>query len=92
VQSDLIDSRTDPIDSWVDFDQSSSLGSSADAWIECRETDDDPTGSPVSWSDWKRCDSGDFECWGMEFRVQFRSYDSAYNVSIDTVRVKAENI
>lgn len=87
----LLDDRITNIDDWVDFDGTTGIGSVCDAWLEARETDTDPTGSPT-WSAWKRVDSADFQCWGMQFRAQLRSTDAAYNVGITTLQVKAENI
>jgi hypothetical protein len=45
--NDLIDQRTGDVDDWEDWD--GTAGASADAYIEVRETDDDPASSP-SWS------------------------------------------
>ena len=87
----LLDDRITDIDDWADFDGTTGIGSVCDAWLETRETDTDPTGSPT-WSDWKRVDSADYQCWGMQFRAQLRSTDPAYNVGITTLQVKAENI
>jgi len=91
AQSDTVDARTGNVDDWIDFDGASNLGSNADAWLECRQTDDNPSGSPT-WSAWKRLDAAEFACWGMQLRVQFRSYDPAYNVSLDTVVALAEKL
>jgi len=89
--NDLIDSRTDPIDDWPSFDGTTGIGSLGDAWLEARETDDDPAGAPT-WSAWKRVDAAEFECRGMEFRVQMRSFDPTYNTQVDILRVKAEEV
>ena len=89
--NDLIDSRTDPIDNWLSFDGSTGIGSLGDAWLETRETDDDPAGAPT-WSAWKRVDAAEFECRGMQFRLQMRSFDPTYNTQVDILRVKAEEV
>ena len=88
---DLIDSRTDPIDSWPSIDGDVGTGSLGDAWLEARETDDNPAGTPT-WSAWKRLDSTEVECRGMQFRLQMRSFDPTYNIQVDILRVKAEEV
>ena len=88
--ADLIDSRTDPIDSWLSIDGDVGTGSLGDAWLEARETDD-PGGSPT-WSEWKRVDAAEFECRALEFRLQMRSYDPTYNIQVNVLRVKAEEV
>jgi hypothetical protein len=89
--NDLIDSRLDNIDSWPDFDGTSGIGSGADCWLECRHTDDDPAGSPA-WTEWKRLDAAEFECRGMQFRLQMVSDDSTINLQVDVLRVKADEV
>lgn len=88
--NDLIDHREDDIDNWLDFDGTAG-GGSCDAWIEYRETDDDPSGSP-SWSDWKRLDASEVEAWGVQCRLRIVSSDPAYNMHIDRVRVVAAEV
>lgn len=83
-----IDDRVGDIDDWDDFDGSGS-GSAADAWVEYRQTDDDPSGSPT-WTDWMRLDTAEAECRAVECRVQLRSFDPAYNIEIETLQVAAE--
>jgi hypothetical protein len=89
--NDLIDSRTDNIDDWVDFDGDDG-GSAADCWVEARTTDDDPASSPASWTAWSRVDSTEVYCRGVELRSQHRSTDTAYNIYISQLRVKAEEL
>jgi hypothetical protein len=89
--NDLIDSRTDNIDGWVDFDGDDG-GSAADCWVEARTTDDDPASSPASWTAWSRVDSTEVYCRGVELRSQHRSTDTAYNIYISQLRVKAEEL
>jgi hypothetical protein len=88
--NDLFDDRLGNIDEWLDFDGTAG-GGSIDAWLEFRETDDDPASSP-SWSEWKRLDAAEVQCWGAQLRLQLRSTDVAYNVHIDTLRVKSEQV
>lgn len=89
--NDLFDSRTDNIDDWVDFDGDDG-GSSADAWVEARTTDDDPATSPAVWSAWNRVDATEVDCRGVEFRAQLRSYDPAYNILISQLREKVQEL
>lgn len=83
-----IDDRAGNIDDWDDFD-GSSVGSAADAWVEYRQTDDNPAGSPT-WSAWMRLDAAEAECRAVQCRAQLRSYDPAYNIEIATLQVAAE--
>lgn len=87
--NDLIDSRTGNVDDWADWD--GTAGASGDAWIEARETDDDPASSP-SWSDWKRLDAAEFSARAFEFRARLQSDDAAYNVTVETLRVTAAQV
>lgn len=87
--NDRIDARAGDIDDWADFD--GTTGASADAYVEVRETDDDPASSP-SWSSWKRLDSAEFQARGFDFRVQLLTADDSYNVALSQVRVTAAQI
>jgi hypothetical protein len=84
---DTIDSRTANIDTWTDFDGTSSAD--ADAIVFVRSTQTDPAGSPV-WTAWNRLDSGEFVARGFQFKVELVSYDSTFNISISELSVKAE--
>jgi hypothetical protein len=88
---DLIDSRTDDIDSWTDFDGATGIGSSADVWLEARKTDDNPAGSPT-WTAWERLDASEVTCRGMQFRLQMRSFDPTINILVDVLRVKSDEV
>lgn len=83
---DLVDDRTGNIDDWLDFDGTAFGGSSADVWVELRETDDDPAGSPT-WSDWKRVDASEHEARGFQYRAQLVAYDPAYRPLVTALRV-----
>jgi hypothetical protein len=76
------------IDDWDSFDGNQD-GGQADAWVEYRQTDDNPGGSPV-WTSWQRLDTAEVECRAVQFRAQLRSYDTAYNIEITTLQVAAE--
>jgi len=88
--NDLIDSRLGNIDDWVDFDGTSG-GGSADAYLEVRETDDNPAAAPT-WSAWKRLDAAELNCRAVQARAQLRSTDPAYNIHISKLRLKAQPI
>ncbi len=83
------DERAGLIDEWDDFDGSSAFGGAADAWVEYRQTDDNPAGSPT-WSAWMRLDTAEAECRAVQARAQLRSTNSSYNVEITTLQVAAE--
>jgi len=76
------------IDDWDSFDGNQD-GGQADAWVEFRQTDDNPAGSPT-WSAWMRLDTAEVECRAVQFRAQLRSYDTAYNIELTTLQVAAE--
>ena len=88
--NDNIDDRLDNIDEWEDFDASLSVG--ADARIFVRHTDDDPAGSPVSWSDWERLDSAEFEARAFEFYVHLTRDSLDFNILVNELGVDAEEI
>ncbi len=86
---DQWDSRAGDIDSWASID--GVVGGEADAWLEARYTTDDPLGTPT-WSGWARLDGGEFYAWGIHVRVQLRSYDPAFNIHIDQLRISADQV
>jgi hypothetical protein len=66
-------------------------GAPVDAWVEARETDDDPAGTPT-WSAWKRLDAAEFVARGFDFRARLTSGDQNYTIKITQLRVAAEQI
>lgn len=88
--NDLIDEREELIDEWLDFDGTAG-GGAADAWLEVRETDDDPAGAPA-WSAWKRLDASEFNARAFQFRLQMISSDPAYNQHVTVLRVTADEL
>ncbi len=88
---DQIDDRADDVDEWLDWDGASFGGSSADAWIECRHTDDDPAGSP-SWTEWKRLDAAEFAARAFQYRAILAALDVAYRPELSVVRVAVEQV
>jgi hypothetical protein len=87
---DEIDGRLDPIDSWEDFDGTVQAG--ADARVFCRHTDDDPEGSPVTWSAWERLDSAEFEARAFQFKVELTAESDDYNIAISELGIDADEI
>jgi len=85
--TDLIDDRLSLIDTWESFD--GDTDGDADAVTEFRETDDDPGGSPVAWSIWKRFDSVEVNARGIEFRIILTTEEAAFNIQISELTVKA---
>lgn len=84
-----VDARAAEIDDWADFD--GVAGGEADAWVEVRQTDDDPAGTP-SWGDWRRLDASEFEARAFEFRAQLRSSDPAFNIHVSELSVTADEV
>jgi len=84
-----IDDRTEFIDTWESFD-GATLGGVADAWVEYRQTDDNPAGSPT-WTSWMRLDTAEAECRAVQCRAQLVSFDENYNIEITTLQVAAES-
>jgi hypothetical protein len=84
-----IETRTALVDDWLDFD--GIAGGETDAWIEVRDTSDNPTGSPV-WSVWRRLDAAEFVARAYQFRTRLRTSDPAYNLEISTMRVTCEEV
>jgi hypothetical protein len=87
--NDLVDSRTGGLDDWLDFD--GVAGNEADAWIEVRQTDDNPAGSPT-WGAWTRLDSGEFRARAFQFRAQLRTSDPAFNIHVSELSVTADEV
>jgi hypothetical protein len=88
--SDNIDGRLDNIDDWEDFDGDLTVG--ADARIFVRHTDDDPSGSPVVWTDWERLDSAEFEARAFEFYLHLTRDSIDYNILVDEAGIDIEAV
>ena len=86
---DQVDARAGLVDDWLDWD--GAVGGEADAWIEVRQTDDNPGGSPV-WSAWRRLDQSEFRARAYQFRAQLRSYDLSFNIHITALSVTADEV
>jgi hypothetical protein len=85
---DRIDDRTELMDDWTDFD-GTMLAQVADCYLEVRETDDNPSGTPT-WSAWKRLDASEHIARGFQFRAVLSSNDPAYNIDVTQLRVKVD--
>jgi hypothetical protein len=84
---DNIDDWTANVDDRLDWDGAPDAG--ANAWVEFRQTDQNPAGSPT-WSAWMRLDTAEVEAWGVQFRAQLITDDPAFNISLSTLQVAAE--
>ena len=89
-ESDLIDSRLTNIDTWESFD--GDTDGAGDLEMQFRETDDDPAGSPVTWSPWKRFDSVEVQARGVEFRALLTVNDGNFNILMSELEVVADRL
>ncbi len=85
----LIDSRTEPIDTWEDFDGTTQA--EADLIVEVRHTDDDPSGTPT-WTTYERLDSAEFFARGFSFRAKLLTKDPSFNILCTELGVDVEEI
>jgi hypothetical protein len=72
--SDLIDARTELIDTWTNFE--SAVAGQANSKICVRTTDDDPTGSPT-WSNYQEFGNGTFTARAFQFKLDAAMSDPA---------------
>lgn len=86
---DRIDARLEPIDTWADFDGTD--GAETDVVVEIRETDDDPSGTPV-WSAWGRVDNHEIEARAVEARAWLRTADRAFTPVVSRLRLHADEV
>jgi hypothetical protein len=86
---DLIDDRQSPMDSWADFDGAE--GAEVDVIFETRETDNDPSGTPL-WSDWGRVDSHEVEARAIEARAWLRTSDTGFSPLVSKLRLYADEV
>jgi len=75
----LFDSRTDLMDTWLNFD--GVFGNEADATVWVRETDDDPLGTPA-WSEWELLDAAVFNARALDFQARLTSNDPSFNIRV----------
>jgi hypothetical protein len=99
--NDLLDDRTATVDDWLDWD--GTAGGAADAWVECASTDDAPDDyvdpdywaddyAGPGWSEWQRLDRSEFYARAHKFRARLTANDPAYNISLNTLRVYAQEL
>ncbi len=79
-EQDLIDDRTDNIDSWPRFDGATPGNTSLQYFIS--QTDDDPASSTAQWSDWEQFLLGEFRA--RAFRLQVRLVTDS-NTAVGTI-------
>jgi hypothetical protein len=85
--SDTIDSRTENINDWTDFD-----GDDVDqvnAKLYVRKTDDNPGGSPT-WGSWSEFTNGTFKGRAFQFKSELQSKNTSQNILLDEVGYRAE--
>lgn len=88
---DLISQRLELISTWSSFSGSTAEGNEADAWVEVRTTNDNPSGSPT-WGAWARVDSAEYSCRGIQARLQLRVYDLSYNIQISELTLNVDEV
>lgn len=88
--NDDIDDRLSKLDTWEDFD--GSIVGGADARIYIRHTDDNPAGSPVSWSSWERLDSAEFNARAYECYVALERESEDYNILISELGIDIDEL
>ena len=84
---DLIDDKTDNIDSWGKFD--GDVADKVNAKLFVRKTNDDPSGSPT-WGDWADFTNGSFKGRAFQFKTELTTTDTAQNILVDELGYVAE--
>jgi len=84
---DLIDEKTDNIDTWGKFD--GDVADKVNAKLYVRRTDDDPSGTPT-WGDWTEFSNGTFKARAFQFKAEMTSTDTAQNILVDELGYVAE--
>ena len=80
LPGDLIDSRTNNVDDWGDWD--GDVVNKVNAHLMLRRTDDDPTASPT-WSAWQEFVNGTFKGRAFQFRADLESTAVDQNILVD---------
>ena len=83
----LIDDKTDNIDTWGKFD--GDVADKVNAKLYVRRTDDDPDGTPT-WGDWTEFSNGTFKARAFQFKAEMTSTDTAQNILVDELGYVAE--
>lgn len=84
--SDLVDSRSETVDDWDDWD--GTVTDKVNAKLMLRKTDDNPSGSPT-WSVWQEFVNGTFKARAFQFRADMTSTDVAQNILVDELGYSA---
>jgi len=84
---DMIDFRTDLIDSWLDID--GALINDTSVVLYVRTTEDDPAGSPA-WTEWQRFAMGDYEARAFQWKVDMASESATHNVVVTGLSVSVD--
>ena len=84
---DNIDSRTENIDTWEDFD--GAVPDAVNAEVYVRKTDDDPSSSPT-YSVWQPLASAVLKARAFQFKAVLTTSDAAQNVLVDELGYKAQ--
>ena len=84
VATDLIDDRTDLIDTWDSFD--GDVVNDCDATLYAATTDDDPSGTPT-WGPWTPFFVADFTCRATKFKLELTREDITHNIAVSVLRV-----
>ena len=87
---DLIDDRTEDMDTWTDFDAANT--GITNTRMQMRKTDDDPNAVSPSWGSWGDFYVSEEEARGFDFRVFLETTDPTYALNISTLRVYAEQL
>lgn len=86
LPSDLIDSRSDMIDSWPDFD--GAIADQVNARLLLRSTNDNPSGTPT-WTSWQEFVNGTFRGRAFQFKAQLESAVKWQNILVDELGYEA---
>jgi hypothetical protein len=88
--TDKIDSRSGLIDTWTDFDNVNE--GVTDLNLEFAQTDDDPASGGATWSEWYDFYVTETKARGFKFRVFPISDASSHQITIENLRVYAQQI
>ena len=88
--NDLMDSRTNNIDSWTDFDGTDA--SKTTVTMQMRSTTDDPASGSATWGEWQEFYVNELTARGAQFRIFPETTDQYYNIEISELRVYAEQL
>lgn len=86
--ADLIDSRTELIDSWVSFDGSVINSSYVTLFIST--TQDDPSGMSAVWTEWKSFIVADYKARGFKFKLVFTNPIPTNNIDVSKAEISID--